>query len=233
MGMSEFYGAADEGEAIATIHRALDLGVTLIDTADVYGPHTNEVLVGDRDRRPARSGRARDQVRDRAGSGEPAGARFQRAPRVRDLCLRGVAATSGRGPHRPLLPASRRPRRADRGDRRRDGGARRRRQGALPRAVRGLSRDDPPRPRGSPDQRPAERVLAVEPGHRGRGDRCDPRAGDRPGRLQPARPWLPDRRDQAPAGPRRGRLPPLQPAFPGRELRPQPRPRRAGGRACA
>ena len=46
MGMSEFYGAADEGEAIATIHRALDLGVTLIDTADIYGPHTNEVLVG-------------------------------------------------------------------------------------------------------------------------------------------------------------------------------------------
>jgi aryl-alcohol dehydrogenase-like predicted oxidoreductase len=46
MGMSEFYGAADEGEAIATIHRALELGVTLLDTADAYGPHTNERLVG-------------------------------------------------------------------------------------------------------------------------------------------------------------------------------------------
>src|ERR1700759_4675100 len=46
MGMSEFYGAADEGESIATLHRALELGVTLLDTADAYGPHTNEVLVG-------------------------------------------------------------------------------------------------------------------------------------------------------------------------------------------
>jgi aryl-alcohol dehydrogenase-like predicted oxidoreductase len=46
MGMSEFYGTADEGEAVATIHRALELGVTLIDTADMYGPFTNERLVG-------------------------------------------------------------------------------------------------------------------------------------------------------------------------------------------
>ena len=47
MGMSEFYGAAEDGESIATIHRALSLGVTLIDTADIYGPQTNEVLVGE------------------------------------------------------------------------------------------------------------------------------------------------------------------------------------------
>ena len=46
MGMSEFYGDADEGEAVATIHRALELGVTLLDTADMYGPFTNERLVG-------------------------------------------------------------------------------------------------------------------------------------------------------------------------------------------
>jgi aryl-alcohol dehydrogenase-like predicted oxidoreductase len=46
MGMSEFYGKADESEAIATIQRALDLGVTLLDTADMYGPFTNERLVG-------------------------------------------------------------------------------------------------------------------------------------------------------------------------------------------
>jgi aryl-alcohol dehydrogenase-like predicted oxidoreductase len=46
MGMSEFYGRADEGEAIATIGRALDLGVTFLDTADMYGPFTNEKLVG-------------------------------------------------------------------------------------------------------------------------------------------------------------------------------------------
>ena len=46
MGMSEFYGTGDEGEAIATIHRALELGVTFLDTADMYGPFTNEKLVG-------------------------------------------------------------------------------------------------------------------------------------------------------------------------------------------
>jgi aryl-alcohol dehydrogenase-like predicted oxidoreductase len=49
MGMSEFYGSAadrDEAASIRTIHRALELGITLLDTADMYGPHTNEILVG-------------------------------------------------------------------------------------------------------------------------------------------------------------------------------------------
>jgi aryl-alcohol dehydrogenase-like predicted oxidoreductase len=46
MGMSEFYGSADEQQGIDTIHRALDLGVTFLDTADMYGPFTNERLVG-------------------------------------------------------------------------------------------------------------------------------------------------------------------------------------------
>jgi aryl-alcohol dehydrogenase-like predicted oxidoreductase len=46
MGMSEFYGTADEEESTATIHRAIDLGITFLDTADMYGPFTNEKLVG-------------------------------------------------------------------------------------------------------------------------------------------------------------------------------------------
>jgi aryl-alcohol dehydrogenase-like predicted oxidoreductase len=46
MGMSQSYGTPDDQESIATIHRALDLGVNLLDTADSYGPHTNERLVG-------------------------------------------------------------------------------------------------------------------------------------------------------------------------------------------
>ncbi len=56
MGMSEFYGSTDEQQGIDTIHRALDLGVTFLDTADMYGPFTNERLVG-----KAIAGR-RDQV---------------------------------------------------------------------------------------------------------------------------------------------------------------------------
>src|SRR5215472_16112295 len=46
MGMSEFYGPGDDAESIATIHRALELGITMLDTADIYGPYTNEELVG-------------------------------------------------------------------------------------------------------------------------------------------------------------------------------------------
>ncbi|GAA3826943.1 aldo/keto reductase [Nocardioides panacisoli] len=59
MGMSEFYGAPDEQSGIATIHRALELGVTFLDTADMYGPFTNEQLVG---KAIATSGRDRDEV---------------------------------------------------------------------------------------------------------------------------------------------------------------------------
>ncbi|MCA1594977.1 MAG: aldo/keto reductase, partial [Chloroflexi bacterium] len=46
MGMSQSYGPADETESIATIHRAIELGCTFLDTAEVYGPHTNEELLG-------------------------------------------------------------------------------------------------------------------------------------------------------------------------------------------
>ena len=69
MGMSEFYGTPDEQGGIDTIHRALDLGVTFLDTADMYGPFINEQLVGQGDQRPTRRRPAGHQVRQQAWTG--------------------------------------------------------------------------------------------------------------------------------------------------------------------
>ena len=160
MGMSDFYGPGDDDESIATIHRALDLGVTFFDTADMYGPHTNEMLVG-----KALAGR-RDEaviatkfgiVRDpddpakRSVNGRP---EYVRQACDGSLSRLGVDHIDLYYQHRvdpdtpieetvgamaELVAAG---------------------QGPLPRPVRGGARHHPPGPRGAPDLGPADRVLA-------------------------------------------------------------------------
>ena len=140
MGMSEGYGERaerDEQESIATIHRALDIGVNLLDTADIYGPHENELLVG-----RALQGRRsqavlatkfgfvadREKAKTRRIDGRPEYARA-----ACDASLRRLGSRHDR----PVVSASRGPGGADRRDCRCDGGMRSRRQGALPRTLRG------------------------------------------------------------------------------------------------
>ncbi len=128
----------------------------------------------------ARPRRRRDQVRlqDRErrddGARQPAGAR----PRGR----RGLAPPPRHRPHRPPLPAPRRPGGADRGRRRRHGRPGPRGEGALPRPLRGRRADHPPRARRAPDRSAPERVLAVGAQPGAAHHPAAARAGDRPGR---------------------------------------------------
>ena len=73
MGMSDFYGPADEGESIATIHAAIDAGMTLIDTGDFYGSGANELLIAkalkDRDRDAVTISVKFGALRDRPAAG--------------------------------------------------------------------------------------------------------------------------------------------------------------------
>ena len=116
MGMSAYYtgAAVDDAGSIRTIHRALDLGITLIDTAEIYGPYANEDLVG----------RAIADRRDRVVLATKFGAiphrhggAYQRdsTPENIRISVEGSLRAARHRLHRPLLPAPRRPEHADRG----------------------------------------------------------------------------------------------------------------------
>ena len=231
MGMSHGYTGAgtDDAESIRTIHRALDLGVTLIDTAEIYGPYTNEELVG-----RALKGR-RDQVvlatkfglvsHDGRGpwtlDSSPANIRIAVEGSLRRLGTDHIDLYYQHrvDPDTPIEDTI----------------------GALAelvaagqdpphRPVRGLDRHHPPGPRRPPGHRTAVGVLAVDPRPGARSCRCC---------ASWASGWSPTRRSgtassPAPSAPpptstpRRRRLPQEQPALHRRELPAQPAPRRRG-----
>ena len=167
MGMSDFYGPADEEESIATIHRALDAGITLLDTGDYYAAGHNELLI-----REALRGRRREQAVISVKFG------LMRGPDgsvvgndLRPAAVRNFLAYTLRRlgtDYVDVLPTGARPpRRPYRGNR---GSDRRARAGGV-RAARGSlggeRRDGSPRARRAPDLRPPDRVLAALPRDRG------------------------------------------------------------------
>ena len=195
MGMSEFYGSGDEAESIATIHRALELGCNFLDTADMYGPFTNEVLVG-----KAIAGR-RDEVvlatkfgNERREDGSWVGingrpeyvraacdASLSRLGPTTSTCTTSTASTR---PCRSRTPSARWPSWC-RPARSATSACRRPRRATIRRAQR-----------RAPHQRAADRVQPVHPRRRGRDPADSARARHRLRRLQPARPGHPDRLDQ-------------------------------------
>ncbi len=217
MGMSQSYGTPDDQESVATLHRALELGVTFLDTAEAYGPFTNEELLGRALKGRRERVSARHQVRLPV-RGQPAD-RHRQPAGAHPRGGRGVAATAAHRSHRPALPASGGSRRADRGRGRRHGAPGGGGQGAVPGPLGGGGDDDPPRPRGASDLRAPERVQPVGAQPRGRRASRPSRAGDRAGPVQPAGARVPHRDGQAGRGVSGGRLPQGRSTIPGRQLR--------------
>ena len=182
MGMSGMYGPSDDNESIATIHAALDRGVTLLDTGDYYGAGHNELLIG----RALRDRRGQALVSVKFGAlRSPEGAWIgidTRPAAVRNfvaysLTRLGLDHIDIYRPGRldPAVPIEET-----------IGAVAELVEGRLrarDRAVGGGPRDDPPRPRGASGRGPADRVLARQPrARRRRSSRCSPSwaSGSRP-----------------------------------------------------
>lgn len=197
MGMSAFYGSTDQAEGIATIRHALDLGVNFLDTAQMYGPLTNESLLGE-----AIRGHREEYViatkfnyrMDNAVPGDisTVGPQDGSAEHVRSsvhgsLERLGTSHIDLYYQHRvdPNVPIEETVGAL--------GEAGRRGQGAAHRPERGERGDHPARPRRAPDHRGAERVLAVVTGRGGRGAARLPCAGHRVRAVLAARPRFPRR----------------------------------------
>ena len=197
MGMSHGYGGQEEGDAIRTLHRAVELGVTLFDTAEVYGPFANEVLVGkglapfrDKVKIATKFGFRIEETPDgpKQVPGLNSQPRHVRAVAEASLRRMGIETIDLYYQHRvdPDVPIEE------------TVGAMAelvaRGQGAQSRPLRGRRGHHPPGACGASDRRRAERILAVDSRSGERRARHLPRARHRLRAVQPARPRLPGRR---------------------------------------
>ena len=222
MGMSDFYGPADEAESIATIHEAIDRGVTLLNTGDFYGMGHNEMLDPPRHR-----GAPRPRLPARSSSGHCAtpDGRFigLRCPsRGREELPELQPAATGHRLHRPLPAGPARPGGADRGHHRRD---RRAGEGRIRPAHRHLGDvggDGTTGTRRPPDRGPGDRVRRAHPRHRGRHPAGPARAGRFDRRLRRALARA-DRHASATNSRHPATRAVRSPPVPGREPREEPR----------
>ena len=218
--------STDEQESIATIHRALDLGVTMLDTADVYGPHTNEALVGPGARRDAATGVIIATKFGIVRIGRPGVPGRQRPARVRARELRGVAAPPGIDAIDLYYQHRVDPDTPDRRYGRGDGRPRARGQSAVHRPVRGGRR------RRCAARHAVHPIAALQSEYslwtRDRRTACSPRAASSASAWSPmpARPRVPDRPHPQRERSRAGRLPAQHAALPGRAPAEESRARR-------
>src|SRR5438874_460928 len=231
MGISQSYGRPSSREdGIAIIRAAVDRGVTFFDTAEVYGPYTNEDLVGE----------ALEPVRNQVAIATKFGFNIEHGKMAglnsRPSQIRAVADASLKKapdrPHRSVLPASRRSECADRGRRRCRQGPHCRGQGQVLRVVGGGSWNDPARPRGPEGRCAPKRVLTVV-ARAGARDPPDARGtGHRVRTVQPARQGFSDRHDRRQNDLRTDGFSQCRAALYGREPKGEPRIRRMAEDVC-